>query len=172
MPQELPPETAAFMEAFWAAAIFGIVLGAWFLLGHRSEDYGPTNWQRFRIYFFVTSSEDDEEETEQEPHTSTTVPPSNVVLADTVAAEREQTEGTSIPAPRTNKRLADAEIIALLSTLKGDNGKHRFSANEIATLVKGTRMDVLDQVRAIRNLPQYPPVTPEQQALRNDLEAA
>lgn len=148
-----------------------LLLLGWLLLEWTWER-GPVWARAFYSRYFITSSEDDEEDAEVMSQTSTAVPPSNHVLADTVAAEREQTEGTSIPAPRTNKRLADAEIIALLSTLKGDNGKHRFSANEIATLVKGTRQDVLDQVRAIRNLPQYPPVTPEQQALRNDLEAA
>jgi hypothetical protein len=67
--------------------------------------------------------------------------------------------------------MSDAELIALLAVQRDDQNKHRFSANKIAALVGGTREDVLDQIRAVRNLPDYQPLTPEQQEVREWMEA-
>lgn len=166
----MSPETAAFMEAFWAAVFCGVVLTIFFVLGHRSEDYGPTNWQRFCAYFFVTSSTRDEGEGEVMPRTSAAEPSASQFVDSAVATDRGTPVDTSTPVPRTNKRLSDAEWIALLATAKGDNGKDRFSANQIAAIIGGTRKDVLDQVRAVRNLPEYPGLKPEQQATREELQ--
>lgn len=69
------------------------------------------------------------------------------------------------------RRMSDAELIALLAVQRDDQNKHRFSANKIAALVGGTREDVLDQIRAVRNLPDYQPLTPEQQEAREWMEA-
>jgi len=90
---------------------------------------------------------------------------------DTYQAEGATPPRTNTPPPVSSK-ASDAEIIAWLATCKTvDNGKlkDRFSANKIADLVGGTRADVMNQVRAIRNLPTYRERTPEQEAFRSDL---
>lgn len=157
------------------AVLFGVPLLLWLI--HR----GPTLAREFVEYFVmlsarpaetteIMSSDKDEDEGEVIRQTTRPEPPADVVLAGAVAKNHDTPIGTSTPAPRTNKHMADAEIIALLSTVRSDNGKHRFSANEIAALVGGTRKEVLDQVRAVRNLPSFLPITPEQEAQRRKLE--
>jgi hypothetical protein len=51
--------------------------------------------------------------------------------------------------PRIGRALEDMEIVSLLAAQKRA-GKYRFSANEIFTLVKGDRNNVLRQVRELR----------------------
>lgn len=68
--------------------------------------------------------------------------------------------------PRIGRRLNDGEIIALLATQKGvDGARYRFSANEIAALVKGDRNTVLAQIRDIRAAPPAPHVREHQARL-------
>ncbi len=71
-------------------------------------------------------------------------------IADTSAAD----DGTETP--RLSRRLSDTELIALLSVQRGKDNRYRFSANQITQLVGGSRAEVLNQVRAIRDTP--PPV--------------
>jgi hypothetical protein len=74
--------------------------------------------------------------------------------------------------PRLSLRLSDSEMIALLATQRGRDGKHRYSANQIHTLVGGARADVLGQVRALRtDAPAvFRALTDEQQQLRAQLQ--
>lgn len=51
--------------------------------------------------------------------------------------------------PRVGRALSDPEIVILLASQKRA-GKYRFSANDIYTLVKGDRNNVLRQVRELR----------------------
>jgi hypothetical protein len=74
-----------------------------------------------------------------------------------------------ITMPRISRRLADSEIITLLTVQRTAGGKYRFSANQISVLVGGKREDVLSQIRAIRDAPQFRPLTPEQAAQREAL---
>jgi len=84
---------------------------------------------------------------------------------DTDAAE-DGTEGWNTP--RLSLRLSDAEMIALLAAQRGKDGKHRYSANAIHTLVGGSRADVLAQVRQLRaDAPAvFRPLSDEQQRAR------
>lgn len=92
-----------------------------------------------------------------------------VAAPDTDALE-DGTEGWNTP--RISTRLSDTETIALLAAQRGKDGKHRYSANQIHGLVGGARADVLAQVRALREgAPAvFPPLTPEQQQLRRELQ--
>jgi hypothetical protein len=74
--------------------------------------------------------------------------------------------------PRLSTRLSDSDTIALLTTQRGKDGKHRYSANQIHTLVGGARADVLAQVRALRDGSPavFRALTDEQQQLRTQLQ--
>ena len=74
--------------------------------------------------------------------------------------------------PRLSARLSDAEMIVLLATQRRADGKHRYSANQIQTLIGGDRNTVLARVKEPREtrLPAvYRPLAPEQQQLRDQL---
>lgn len=84
--------------------------------------------------------------------------------AHTTAEARDITGDYEMP--RIGRRLSDDEIIALLATQKGvDGAKYRFSANEIALLMKGDRNTRLDQIRAVREGPPAPQVREHQARL-------
>lgn len=68
--------------------------------------------------------------------------------------------------PRIGRRLSDGEIVALLALQKGEDGaRYRFSANEIAALMKGDRNTRLAEIRAIREGPPVPQVREHQARL-------
>lgn len=90
------------------------------------------------------------------PHTS--------MDAHTATDERDITDDYEMP--RIGRRLSDDEIITLLATQKGvDGAKYRFSANEIAQIMKGDRNTRLDQVRTVREGPPAPQVREHQAKL-------
>jgi hypothetical protein len=73
--------------------------------------------------------------------------------------------------PRMSLYPSRAEIITWMAAIKGHDGKHHFSANDIVKLVKGDRTEVLAIVRQVREpLPEFRPLTSEQQATREQLE--
>lgn len=73
--------------------------------------------------------------------------------------------------PRLSRTISDADLIAFLAVLRGPGGKYRYSANAIFGLVGGDRNTVLARIKEIRDGPKttYPPRTPEQQQLREQL---
>lgn len=119
----------------------------------------------------VTSSDEAEEREDALPEPVPAPPLPMPVLADTGAVLAGSSDRTSPPVVRgISRKMSDVEITALLSIQRTPEGQYRFSANKIFALVGGTRDEVLGHVRAIRNLPQYPVTTPEQQATRDRLE--
>jgi hypothetical protein len=80
--------------------------------------------------------------------TAEVVPISTRVEKTDTEAVEGGTEGWETP--RLSTRLSDTEMIALLASQRGKDGKHRYSANQIHALVGGSRKDVLDQVKALR----------------------
>lgn len=90
-----------------------------------------------------------------EPIEKTLVVPVHVPVAPT------STEGWEMP--RISRHNTDAERIVYLAAQLEPDGKYRFSANEICTLMKTPRADVLEQVKAVRTSPTYQPLTPEKQ---------
>jgi hypothetical protein len=112
-------------------------------------------------------------------------PPAQVVHVP-VAATGTEASGTAPPdrdspdttaaeggfeMPRLSRHNRDRERIIYLATQLKPDGKHRFSANEICTLMKGNpRADVLKLVRELREpKPEYRPLTHGQQELRESL---
>jgi hypothetical protein len=88
-------------------------------------------------------------------------------LPDTTAAE-----GGTDPweAPPVSRYLTDREFTIFLIMQRRPDGKYRLSANAIHKAVGGSREEVLRMVREIREpQPEYHPLTPEQQQLRESL---
>lgn len=139
-----------------------VVMLGWALVEELSSDNGARArhlWQRF-----VMSRSDDIDAPEEMPRTSMPVSVEQVIRPDTTAVNAGTPHRTS------STRQSDAELVAYLAMARTPDGKERFSANAIAVIMGGTRSEVLDQVRAIRKLPTYPPRTSEQEMVRKNLE--
>lgn len=145
----------------WTAGVVLLVsLVIFFVLSHRSEDHGPTLLARWITYFVMlreqrsalvrgraepvrgggsTGSDDP-----VLPHQNQVEP---VELAD-VEPGRE---------PLVLHNLSRAALIALLSVQKNDSNGYRFSKNQIAAFVGGTKADVLKEIDLYRDpQPQKP----------------
>ena len=55
--------------------------------------------------------------------------------------------------PRVSRNITDGAMIVLLAMQKGANGKYRYSANAIHTLVGGDRNAVLAKIKELRAAP-------------------
>jgi hypothetical protein len=55
--------------------------------------------------------------------------------------------------PRLSRTMGDGELIVVLALLRGKDGKHRFSANDIQKLIGGDRNTVLARVKELRATP-------------------
>ena len=74
--------------------------------------------------------------------------------------------------PRISRNLSNNEVIVLLSSLRGPDGKQRYSANAIYKFVGGDRNTVLALIHEVRDGPTqavFPPLSPEQRDLRKEL---
>jgi hypothetical protein len=95
----------------------------------------------------------------EEPVSSDTsavhVPVPSTDTSGGTAPEARDISGDRWPMSVTT-RDTDQVIVTYLAAQKRPDGKYRFSANEIYTLVKGPRAEVLAQVRAIREGPPEP----------------
>lgn len=74
--------------------------------------------------------------------------------------------------PTLSRDITDDALLAFLAVVRGKDGKPRYSANAIHGLVGGDRNTVLAKIKEIRSGPSapiYPPRTPEQRQLREEL---
>jgi hypothetical protein len=183
-----PEQIANVTEAIKAALWLGVALAIYAYLSHRTEDNGPTRWQRWRdwlVEHYLTSSSDgapagsaggSEPVHVPVPDTSTAAGTSAGAPASTdrdlpdIDAAEAGTEGWA--PPRLSLHLSDAETIALLALQRDKSGKYRHSANKIYALVGGSRKAVLDQIGAVRDgaLAVFRPLNAEQQQLREQLQ--
>lgn len=67
-----------------------------------------------------------------------------------------------------SRAMKDIDLIVLLAVQKKD-GRERWSANSIAKFVGGSHNDVMDIISAVRKTAQFPEMTPEQAATRQQL---
>lgn len=94
------------------------------------------------------------------------------------ALDTDAREPVSVPAVRTTpvpvrddetdditvpKSMKNHDLVALLAVQKTDDDKPRWSANEIAAFVGGTRKDVLEVIRSVRGETPKPAAQPMQQ---------
>ena len=111
------------------------------------------------------------------PQKALPAPVQEPVPTDTNAVPAGSEAGTDTePVPEITHRMDDISIIALLAVQKDDKGEYRFSANDIVELIGKRRNDTLKYVsglRAKKKAPQpeqqYPEMTPEQAATRQQL---
>lgn len=129
----------------------GIMLLIW---GER-----PELWAWVRSLFadrparsVITSSPRFEEEDEA-PELAGWIAAANQAISDTNVVRAGSDRRTTQEPARLSTRMPDPEIITWLAALKDDKGGWRFSSNDIVRFVGGTRVEVLAQVRSIRNLP-------------------
>ncbi len=166
-------------EAFWFVVwTLGILLFLWWFI--TAPEGGETPVARFRRYITflvwdkrVMSYDDEDDRVNDTGRTRTEDWWDDRAAPDTDAihASSARRSGSSAgSAIRISRRMNDAELIALLAVQRTETNAYKYSANKIATLIGGTREDVLSQIRAIRSLPQYPPLSDEERSVREYLE--
>lgn len=62
--------------------------------------------------------------------------------------------------PRVSRDITPDELVVLLAVLRGPDGKHRYTANAIFTLVGGNRNAVMETIRDVRSGPPAPVYRP------------
>ena len=135
----------------WIEAIItwgSAALGAWALLHHARRRWG---W-RVRLAFIQVRGIVDHYVARWQSAQSQR----NAGLPDTYQLEPPAVpvvRGGSVPVPNHDPRL---QLIDIMAAMVDDAGKHVYSANYISEVARGTRADVLDQVRAIRGTPAEP----------------
>jgi len=174
-----PDQIANVTEAITAALWLGVALAIYAYLSHRTEDNGPTRWQRWRDWLtthYLTSSSDSApphdagmelvsipvSQTSMDDHTSAPTGAGMSIAAPDIDALDAGMDDWSMP--RLSARLSDAEMIVLLATQRRADGKHRYSANQIQTLIGGDRNTVLARIKELRGLAPpavYRPLTPD-----------
>ena len=185
-----PEQIANVTEAITAALWLGVALAIYAYLSHRTEDNGPTRWQRWRAWivehYFLSSSDSTPgadaagiepvyipvSETGIHADTSAPIPAPADRAAPDIEAPNRGMDDDGWQLPRVSRHISDGELIVLLAALRAPSGKHRFSANQIAALVGGNRNTVMARVKELRaDAPLvYPPRTPEQQIAREQLQ--
>lgn len=143
------------LDAFWVGMIFGAILIAYFFITQVQEDGGPERWERWRAAWVMWS----ERRAARRP---AGMPPVSIPVSQ-YGMESGGMEGAKDAAPdidagntdmpRLSRTLTDSEMIVLLAAQRGKDGKHRYSANAIHTLVGGDRNAVLARVKELRAVP-------------------
>jgi len=137
----------------WTAGVFLLIVSVvFFVLSHRSEDHGPTLLARGIAYLIMLREQRSARRAaSMEP---VYIPVSSMPYQaggmenDEAAAPDIDAENTGMP--RLSNKLTDGEMVVLLSTQRGKDGKHRYSANQIHTLVGGDRNAVMARVKELR----------------------
>lgn len=140
-------------QTFWGTILFFTIIGAYFYLSQPEYDGGPTRWARWKARYFVPRDpvmssvrEERTDTTPAEPSSSAgSVHPS---LPQTYQAEPEEPTKNE-PTPNLHN-MSRSALIALLSVQKTDIGAYRFTANQIANFVGGTRKEVLKEIASYR----------------------
>lgn len=141
------------LDAFWAGVLLGVLLFLYFFITHVQEDGGPERWRRWLTTYIMWS--DRGRATRRAAGMNPVYIPVSQYGMDAGGMETDEADAPDIDAvntdmPRLSNKLTDGEIVVLLAMQKGANGKHRYSANQIHTLVGGDRNAVLARVKELR----------------------
>lgn len=136
-------------NAWTAGVIFFLVVVAYFVLSHRSEDHGPTLLARLLIMFREHRSARRAAGME-----SVYIPVSRYGM-EPGGMENDEAPAPDIDAantdmPRLSRNITDNEMIVVLAMQRGKDGKHRYSANAIHALVGGDRNTVMARIKELR----------------------
>lgn len=141
-----------FATLFWVGMGFGAVVLVLHYITSVQVDYGPMRYQRWITSFIMWS--DRRAARRAAGMTPVSIPVSQYagmasgMDADDSAAPDIDAVNSGIP-----RSIADGEMIALLAIQRGRDGKYRYSANAIHTLVGGDRNTVLATIRELRATP-------------------
>jgi hypothetical protein len=162
------------LDAFWAGVWFGVVALTAHYLTSVQVDHGPMRYQRWRAAWIMSRDR-------RAARRAAGMEARYILVLETSTVESGMPPA-AIPAPdmdarnsgmpRLSRDLSINDLIVLLSALRGPDGKPRFSANGIHSLVGGDRNTVLALVREVRSgppAPVFPQRTPEQEAAREAL---
>lgn len=142
------------LDAFWAGVIFGVILIAYFFITHVQEDGGPERWRRWLTAFIMWSDHRSAAVRAQiEPVRAGGSTGSNDpvpgLLNQVEPVEPQEIEPVREPVILHN--LSRAALIALLAVQKNDSNGYRFSKNQIAAFVGGTKADILKEIDLYRD---------------------
>lgn len=140
-------------QTLWGTVIFFTIVGAYFYLSHPEHDGGPTRWARWKVRFFAarnpimssvrkvrtTSTTSTQVGSTSSPHVET---------PDTYQAEPSAL--AKIEAEPNLHNYSRSGLIAILSVQKTETGAYRWTANQIAAFVGGTRSEVLKEIALYR----------------------
>ncbi len=142
-------------NAWTAGWVIALILIAVAVLTHRSEDHGPMLWQvwRDRLIMFI-----ERRAARRAASMRSVYIPVSQYGMDAAGMEEASSDAPDIDAqnagmPRISRNITDGELIVLLAVIRGKNGKPRFSANAIVSLMGGDRNAILERVRELRAVP-------------------
>lgn len=139
-------------NAWTAGIVFATLLVAYLVLSHRAVDHGPTLLARGIAHLIMLREQRNATRAagmelvyipvSGMPYQSGGMDDGEDAAPDMGAADADM--------PRVSRNITDNEMIVLLSMVRGKDGNHRYSANQIHTLVGGDRNAVLARVKELR----------------------
>jgi hypothetical protein len=136
-------------NAWTAGVIFFIVVVAFFVLSHRSEDHGPTLFARLLIMFRERQSAPPAAgmNAGNIPVSQYGMEPAGMEDAESGAPDIDAVKSDMASFKRDK---TDIEWIAHMAVARGKDNKYRFSANQIHAAVGGDRNAVLATIKELR----------------------
>jgi len=160
----IPPDTAALdpatlariWQTIYGTSIFGVALIAWLYFTPARRAAWKTKWREGRV--IMSRAADGEARTGSPTGSNQLLAPDADAIEPEEPAVHEPDRGLVI-----SHNMDDQTLILLLAAQKNEDGKNRWSANEIVKLIGGTRQEVLDTIAIVRpREPASPPAAKPQ----------
>lgn len=156
----MPANAPSVTTTFWVGVTFVFVVSLFFYLTNTPEDGGPNHWARWRAAFIMWS---ESRKAAVRPAREPVHGGGSTGSSDPVRGLLNQIEPLE-PADSEPERepiilhnLSRASLIAVLAVQrKEDGGGYRFSANQIAAFIGGTKSDILREIAQYRDPPPAP----------------
>lgn len=145
------------LDAFWVGAIFGVLLILYFFITQVQEDGGSERWERWRAALIMwndrrAAAVRASDEPVRKGGSTGLIDPVRGLLNQVEPVEPAEVEPGREPIILHN--LPRASLIAVLAVQrKEDGGGYRFSANQIAAFIGGTKADILKEIAQYRDPP-------------------
>lgn len=145
-----------FATLFWVGMGFGALVLILHSLTSVEIDGGPMRYERWRASIIMWSARRSAARAADMEVVS--IPVSRYGMdaggMDDPPPAAPDMDAENIDMPRLSRNITDREMIVLLTMQRGTNGKHRYSANAIHTLVGGDRNTVLATIKSLREVPR------------------
>lgn len=144
-----------FATLFWVGMGFGAVVLILHYLTSVQVDYGPMRYQRWHAAFIMSR---ERRAAQRVASMQAVCIPVSQYGMESGGMEKPEVSTPDIDAvntdmPRLSRNITDNEMIVLLAMQRGKDGKHRYSANAIHTLVGGDRNTVMATIKELRAVP-------------------